>query len=41
MEAQFPVQQTGKNPAHHTVILPKPVTQKVADVFNQLFGRAP
>jgi len=33
----FPVEQTGANPNHHTVHLPKPVTQAVADLFNSLF----
>ena len=41
VEEHFPVQQTGGDPAHHTVGLPKPVTQQVADVFNKLFGRSP
>jgi hypothetical protein len=33
----FPIIQTGKNPHHYTVILPKPVTQAVADLFNSVF----
>ena len=33
----FPVKQTGRNPRHHTVLLPKPVTEGVADAFNDLF----
>ena len=37
VEAYFRVQQTGRNPAHHTVHLPKPVTPEVADRFNGLF----
>jgi RHS repeat-associated protein len=37
VEKHFKVEQTGKNPAHHTVHLPKPVTQDVADKFNQVF----
>ena len=37
VEEQFPVQQNGNDKRHHTVILPKPVTQQVADTFNQLF----
>ena len=41
VEQHFPVTQTGGNPAHHTVRLPKPVTQQVADLFNRLFGRTP
>ena len=37
----FGVVQTGANPAHHTVVLPKPVTGPVADLFNRIFGRTP
>jgi hypothetical protein len=33
----FEVQQTGRNPAHHTVHLPKPVTAEVARLFNEIF----
>ena len=33
----FPVQKTGENPFHYTVILPKPLTQADADRFNLLF----
>lgn len=39
VEKHFPVQQTGNAPNHHTVVLPKPVTQQIADLFNKLFGR--
>jgi hypothetical protein len=37
VEKHFTVQQTGKNPAHHTVHLPKPVTPEAAKKFNALF----
>jgi hypothetical protein len=37
----FQVIQTGANKAHHTVILPKPVTQAVADLFNSVFTWVP
>ena len=37
VEKVFDVKQTGNNPSHHTVILPKPVTQETADKFNALF----
>ena len=33
----YPVQQTGADPLHHTLILPRPVTQRVVDLFNDLF----
>jgi hypothetical protein len=33
----FNITQTGKNPQHHTVELPDPVTDGVADLFNSLF----
>jgi hypothetical protein len=33
----FPIIKTGTNPSHYTVILPKPVTQEVADLFNSIF----
>jgi hypothetical protein len=33
----FPIIQTGRNPHHYTVMLPKPVTQAVADLFNSVF----
>jgi hypothetical protein len=28
------------SPSHYTVILPKPVTQEVADLFNSIFKSA-
>ena len=37
VEAVFGVEQTGKDPRHHTVILPNPVTPEVTGKFNQLF----
>lgn len=37
VEKIFKVQQTGNKVSHHTVHLPKPVTQQVADWFNNLF----
>ena len=37
VEKHFRVEQTGKNPSHHTVRLPKPVTRAVADKFNKVF----
>jgi hypothetical protein len=37
VEKVFPVQQTGTDPSHHTVILPKPITQTIVDAFNKLF----
>jgi hypothetical protein len=37
VQQHFPVQQTGRDPGHHTVILPKPVTQKTADLIRALF----
>ena len=33
----FDIIQTGENRSHFTVILPKPVTQAVADLFNSIF----
>jgi hypothetical protein len=33
----FLVEKTGNRPDHFTVVLPNPVTQKVADEFNALF----
>jgi hypothetical protein len=39
VEQHFPVHNTGNDPCHRTVELPKPVTQEVADLFNRLFGR--
>jgi hypothetical protein len=40
VEKHFRVHNTGSDPLHRTVELPKPVTQEVADLFNRLFGRA-
>jgi hypothetical protein len=40
VEKHFAVHHTGRDPAHRTIELPKPVTQEVADTFNRLFGRA-
>ena len=37
VEEVFNVEQTGKDPRHHTVILPKPVTEETADQFNKVF----
>lgn len=37
VQKHFKVTQTGRNPKHHTVHLPKPVTHKVADRFNKVF----
>ncbi|MFJ9544380.1 RHS repeat-associated core domain-containing protein [Streptomyces sp. NPDC101225] len=37
-ERGFRVEQTGRNKAHHTVHLPKPVTEQVTDRLNELFG---
>jgi len=37
VEQAFKVEQTGNKAAHHTVHLPKPVTQSVADLFNSIF----
>ena len=36
-EGEFEVTQTGGNKDHHTVHLPKPVTQEVVDKFNKTF----
>ena len=36
----FPIVKTGKDPSHYTVILPRPVTQEVADLFNSTFKLA-
>ncbi len=41
VEKIFNVHNTGKDPFHRTVELPKPVTQAIADAFNRLFGRIP
>jgi hypothetical protein len=40
VEKHFRVHNTGNDPLHRTIELPKPVTQEVADLFNRLFGRA-
>src|SRR5262249_3619317 len=40
VEKHFRVHNTGNDPLHRTVELPKPVTQQVADLFNRLFGRS-
>ncbi len=37
VEKSLKVEQTGNKPNHHTVHLPKPVTEQVADVFNSIF----
>ncbi|MFC9606944.1 polymorphic toxin-type HINT domain-containing protein [Streptomyces niveus] len=37
-ERGFRVEQTGQNKAHHTVHLPKPVTDQVTGSLNELFG---
>ncbi|MBK6919150.1 MAG: hypothetical protein IPH07_17280 [Deltaproteobacteria bacterium] len=37
VEEHFKVEQTGEDPRHHTVHLPKPVTDEVAALFNRLF----
>jgi hypothetical protein len=37
VERVFKVHKTGSDPHHYTVELPDPVTQEVADMFNQLF----
>lgn len=41
IEQHFPVHNTPTraDPLHRTVELPKPVTQKAADIFNSIFGR--
>jgi hypothetical protein len=41
VEEHFPVHDTPTmaDPFHRTVELPKPVTQQVADLFNDIFGR--
>jgi RHS repeat-associated protein len=39
VEKTFKVHNTGKDPFHRTVELPKPVTQAIADLFNRVFGR--
>jgi hypothetical protein len=37
--ARFRVHKTGRNPYHYTVELPKPVTEDVAAVLNQVLAR--
>jgi hypothetical protein len=37
VEKAFEVKQTGNRPEHHTVLLPKPVTDDVAKKFNMIF----
>jgi hypothetical protein len=41
VEELFPVLKTGADPHHYTVILPRPVTKDVADLFNELFRDVP
>ncbi|SIR54275.1 RHS repeat-associated core domain-containing protein [Chryseobacterium sp. RU33C] len=41
VESFFKVVQTGKNPKHHTVVLPKPVTSKVTEQINEIFKPVP
>ncbi len=36
-KSTFNTPQTGNNPSHHTVELPKPVTEKVAQKFNEVY----
>ena len=36
-KSAFNTPQTGNNPNHHTVELPKPVTEKVAQKFNEVY----
>ena len=36
----FQIIKTGRDPSHYTIILPKPVTQEVADLFNSIFSLA-
>ena len=38
VERSFPVHNTA-GPTHRTIVLPKPVTRVVADLFNRVFGR--
>ena len=33
----FQIIKTGKDPSHYTIILPKPVTQEVTDLFSSIF----
>lgn len=37
VENVFEVKQTGNKASHHTVVLPKPVTQETANYFNNIF----
>ena len=37
VEKSFQVANTGRNPDHRTIVLPKPITQQVVDTFNKLF----
>src|SRR3954468_19142910 len=39
IEAHFVVHKTGRNPFHYTIELPDLVTDRVAGLFNALFGR--
>ena len=39
--SEFNVLKTGKNPSHYTIELPKPVTDAIAQTFNNIFGRVP
>lgn len=39
VEKYFPVHNTGNDPLHRTIALPRPVTPEVPDLFNRLFGR--
>ncbi|MGO9665463.1 MAG: RHS repeat domain-containing protein [Polyangia bacterium] len=37
VQEYFEVKKTGSNPNHYTVVLPKPVTQQVVDLFKKVF----
>lgn len=37
-KAGFTLRKTGADPKHYTAVLPKPVTQKVADAWNRVWG---
>jgi hypothetical protein len=37
-EAGFTLEKTGADPKHYTAVVPKPVTQKVADAWNKVWG---
>lgn len=41
VEKIFRAPQTGLDPYHHTVELPKPITQEIVDLFNKLFPPVP